>query len=363
MDEKAVCLGCIELKNITKRFSNRKAIDSLHLSINESAFIVLLGASGCGKSTLLRLIAGLESPDIGEVLLQGQVATRVQPHKRNCSLSFQNGVCYDHWTVRKNIEEAAKGTDVKVVSDVLDTLGLNDCMHQYPAELSGGEKQRVSLARTLVSPKGIYLLDEPLAQLNPKMRYHARKLIRRVHDQNATTTVFVTHDLAEALFLADIVVVMDQGKIVSQGSPRECFDPPQNEHCASLLGSYDLLPSNQVLPLPHHWKILAIGHETTKPMQETLQSDGIVLQGTIENCRWLGTYWELRVRPVLNPDVGANHQIDRTISVHVPDGPSVSRELAKQLRAVEAKRLETESNSSREMVWISAMVRSGVERP
>lgn len=353
----------IELRNLTKRFGNRRAIDSLTLSIHEASFVVLLGASGCGKSTLLRLIAGLESPDDGEILLEGQDANRLQPHKRNCSLSFQNGVCYDHWTVRKNIQESAKGTDARVVSDVLDTLGLKDCMEKYPTQLSGGEKQRVSLARTLASPKGVYLLDEPLAQLNPKMRYNARELIRRVHDQNAKTSVFVTHDLAEALFLADIVVVMDQGKIVSQGTPRECFDPPQNEHCASLLGSFDHLPSSQTLPLPHHWKILAIGHEATKSRQETCQSDGIVLQGTIECCRWLGTYWELRVTPILNSNINVEQRIDRTISVHVPDGPSVSRELAKQLRVVEAKRLGTESGSSSEMVWIASMVRSGVEGP
>lgn len=356
-------MACIELRSVTKRFGNRKAVDSLTLSIREASFVVLLGASGCGKSTLLRLIAGLDSPDSGEILLMGQVANRLQPHKRNCSLSFQNGVCYDHWTVRKNIEESAKGTDARVVSDVLDTLGLSDCMLQYPAELSGGEKQRVSLARTLVSSKGIYLLDEPLAQLNPKMRYHARELIRRVHDQHAKTTVFVTHDLAEALFLADIVVVMDQGKIVSLGTPRECFDPPQNEHCASLMGSYDHLPASQTIPLPHHWKILAIGHQAPEPKQETLQSGGIVLQGTIERCRWLGTYWELRVAPILSSSLSAEHRIDRTVSVHVPDGPSVSRELAKRLRAVEAKRLGTETDSSKEMVWISSMVRSGVEEP
>lgn len=353
----------IELRNITKRFGNRRAIDSLTLSIHEASFVVLLGASGCGKSTLLRLIAGLESPDEGEILLEGQVANRLQPHKRNCSLSFQNGVCYDHWTVRKNIQESAKGTDASVVSDVLDTLDLKDCMDKYPTQLSGGEKQRVSLARTLVSPKGVYLLDEPLAQLNPKMRYNARELVRRVHDQNAKTTVFVTHDLAEALFLADIVVVMDQGKIVSQGTPRECFDPPQNEHCASFLGSFNHLPSNQTLPLPHHWKILAIGHEATKSRQETCQSDGIVLQGTIECCRWLGTYWELRVTPIVSSNLSIEHRFDRTVSVHVPDGPSVSRELAKQLRVIEAKKIGTESDSLSEMVLISSMVRSGVEGP
>ena len=356
-------MACVELRNITKRFGNRRAVDNLTLSIREASFVVLLGASGCGKSTLLRLISGLESPDSGEILLMGQLATRLQPHKRNCSLSFQNGVCYDHWTVQKNIQESAKGTDARVVSDVLDTLGLNDCMHQYPAELSGGEKQRVSLARTLVSSKGIYLLDEPLAQLNPKMRYHARELIRRVHDQHAKTTVFVTHDLAEALFLADIVVVMDQGKIVSQGAPRECFDPPQNEHCASLLGSYDHLPSSRTIPLPHHWKILAIGREATESGPKACQSDEIVLQGRIVSCRWLGTYWELRVTPILSSNVGAKHRIDQTVSVHAPDGPSVSRELANQLRAVEARRLGTESDSSGETVWISSMVRSGVEDP
>jgi ABC-type sugar transport system ATPase subunit len=353
----------IELRSITKRFGNRKAIDSLHLSIIESAFVVLLGASGCGKSTLLRLIAGLESPDEGDVLLNDKVANRLQPHRRDCSLSFQNGVCYDHWTVRKNIQESAKGTDARVVSDVITTLSLETCMHQYPAELSGGERQRVSLARTLVSSKRIFLLDEPLAQLNPKMRYQARELIRRVHDQNAKTTVFVTHELSEALFLADQVVVMDQGKIVSQGTPHECFDPPQNEHCASLMGSYDHLPTGQTTPLPHHWKILAIGHEATKSRQEACQSDGIVLQGTIESCRWLGICWELRVAPTLSSNLSAEHRIDRTVSVHVPDGPSVSRELAKHLRAVEAKRPGTESDSSSEMVWISAMVRSGVEGP
>ena len=353
----------IELRNVTKRFGNRKAIDSLTLSIHEASFVVLLGASGCGKSTLLRLIAGLESPDEGEVLLVGLVANRLQPHKRNCSLSFQNGVCYDHWTVRKNIQESAKGTEASVVNDVLDTLCLKDCMDKYPTQLSGGEKQRVSLARTLVSSKGVYLLDEPLAQLNPKMRYNARELIRRVHDQNAKTTVFVTHDPAEALFLADIVVVMDQGKIVSQGTPRECFDPPQNEHCASFLGSFDHLPSNQTLPLPHHWKILAIGHEATKSRLETCQSDGILLQGTIERCRWLGTYWEMRVTPILSSNLSAEHRIHGSISVHVPDGPSVSRELAKQLRVIEAKRIGTESDSLSEMVLISSMVRSGVEGP
>ena len=139
-------MACVELRNITKRFGNRRAVDSLTLSIHEASFVVLLGASGCGKSTLLRLIAGLESPDSGEILLMGQLAKRLQPHKRNCSLSFQNGVCYDHWTVQKNIQESAKGTDARVVSDVITTLSLETCMHQYPAELSGGERQRVSLA-------------------------------------------------------------------------------------------------------------------------------------------------------------------------------------------------------------------------
>ncbi|MGC9668769.1 ABC transporter ATP-binding protein [Planosporangium sp. 12N6] len=241
----------VTLSGLTKEFPGGvRALDTLDLSIADGEFFALLGPSGCGKTTLLRTVAGLESPTSGEVRIGDRDVTRLVPGARDVAMVFQDYALFPHMTVLDNIayplrvrrqarpERAARATDVGA------SLGLAGLMERRPAALSGGQQQRVALARAVACRPSVFLFDEPLSNLDARLRLEARTFLKRLQRGLGVTTIFVTHDQAEALALADRIAVMEAGRIRQVGTPREVFGRPANTFVANFIGStpMNLLP-------------------------------------------------------------------------------------------------------------------------
>lgn len=247
-------MSSVTLSGIRKAFDGRvNAIEQLDLHIQDGEFFVLLGPSGCGKTTTLRCIAGLEEPDSGTLLL-GQRAVAdsrqglfVAPEKRNIGMVFQNYALWPHLTVRQNVSYPLKvrgrlGTEQRQqVVQALELVGLHQHGERYPAELSGGQQQRVALARALVARPGLMLFDEPLSNMDAQLRIRLRQDLRRIHDELGYTAVYVTHDHAEALALADRIGVMNAGRLEQVGTPSEIFLTPRTRYVADFVGFENIL--------------------------------------------------------------------------------------------------------------------------
>jgi iron(III) transport system ATP-binding protein len=247
-------MSSVTLNGIRKAFDGRvNAIEQLDLHIQDGEFFVLLGPSGCGKTTTLRCIAGLEEPDSGTLLL-GQRAVAdsrqglfVAPEKRNIGMVFQNYALWPHLTVRQNVSYPLKvrgrlGTEQRQqVVQALELVGLHQHGERYPAELSGGQQQRVALARALVARPGLMLFDEPLSNMDAQLRIRLRQDLRRIHDELGYTAVYVTHDHAEALALADRIGVMNAGRLEQVGTPSEIFLTPRTRYVADFVGFENIL--------------------------------------------------------------------------------------------------------------------------
>lgn len=239
----------IVVKDVSKQFGNFQALDQVNLEIKSGSLVALLGPSGSGKSTLLRLIAGLETPDTGRILLTGEDATDLSVQDRNIGFVFQHYALFKHMTVRKNIAfslEIRKTPPQQVkkrVEELLDLVQLAGLGNRYPSQLSGGQRQRVALARALAVEPRVLLLDEPFGALDAKVRKDLRAWLRRLHDEVHVTTVFVTHDQEEAMEVADEIVVMNHGKIEQIGSPAEIYDHPASPFVMSFIGPVNVLPS------------------------------------------------------------------------------------------------------------------------
>ena len=232
------------LKDVTKRFGAVVAVDHVNLVVHDGEFMVLLGPSGCGKTTTLRLIAGLETPDEGEIWIGNRLVNDVDPSDRNVAMVFQNYALYPHMTVYQNIEFPLRMRGVpkeerrKRVLDVAKLLGISDLLDRYPRQLSGGQQQRVALARALVREPEVFLLDEPLSNLDAKLRIQMRFYLRKLlHDELRITTIYVTHDQAEAMTMADRIAVMNRGRIEQVGTPSEIFERPANTFVAGFIGT------------------------------------------------------------------------------------------------------------------------------
>lgn len=213
----------VELKSVSKIYRNVRALDDVNITINKGEFFVILGPSGSGKTTLLRAIAGLEKVDSGTILLDGKDITRLPPHRREVAMVFQNYALYPHKTVLENLLMPVEGEmrreeATKLAKEMASMLGIGDLMSRYPSELSGGQQQRVALARALVKRPKVFLMDEPLSNLDAIQRVSARKLIRDVQRENQITTLYVTHDQVEAMALADRVAIMNHGKVYTDGN-------------------------------------------------------------------------------------------------------------------------------------------------
>ena len=240
----------IVVENAYKQFGSFKAVDNVSLEIKSGSLVALLGPSGSGKSTLLRLIAGLEMPDTGKILLTGKDATYQSVQERNIGFVFQHYALFKHMTVRKNIAfglEIRKAPKAKIkarVNELLDLVQLSGLGDRYPSQLSGGQRQRVALARALAVEPKVLLLDEPFGALDARVRKDLRAWLRRLHDEVLVTTVFVTHDQEEAMEVSDQIVVMNKGKVEQIGTPAEIYDHPATAFVMSFIGPVNVLPSS-----------------------------------------------------------------------------------------------------------------------
>jgi len=236
-------MSSVTLKNVTKIYDKKKVIDNVSLEIKDKEFVVLVGASGCGKSTLLRMIAGLENITSGEILIDDKVVNNVHPKDRDIAFVFQSYALYPHMTVRENIAFGLKmrGTDKKLISqkvnEVAKILDLTDYLDRKPKQLSGGQRQRVALGRAIVRNPKVFLMDEPLSNLDAKLRVQMRTEIKKLHQKLQTTFIYVTHDQTEALTMGDRVVVLNEGIIQQVSSPKELYDNPANMFTAGFVGS------------------------------------------------------------------------------------------------------------------------------
>ncbi|NWF59179.1 MAG: TOBE-like domain-containing protein [Fischerella sp.] len=239
----------IVVENVSKQFGSFKAVDRVSLEIESGSLVALLGPSGSGKSTLLRLIAGLEMPDSGKILLTGKDATYQSVQERNIGFVFQHYALFKHMTVRQNIAfglEIRKVPKAKIkmrVEQLLELVQLSGLGERYPSQLSGGQRQRVALARALAAEPKVLLLDEPFGALDAKVRKDLRAWLRRLHDEVHVTTVFVTHDQEEAMEVSDEIVVMNKGRVEQVGTPAEIYDHPATAFVMSFIGPVNVLPS------------------------------------------------------------------------------------------------------------------------
>jgi iron(III) transport system ATP-binding protein len=244
-------MASVELRNLTKRYDALPVVDNVSLRIEHGLLVCLLGPSGCGKTTTLRLIAGFIEPTAGEIAVGDRVVSSpsrtLPPERRNMSMIFQSYALWPHMTVAENVtyglrlRKVDSDTIGRKLKSILATTRLDVLADRYPGELSGGQQQRVALARALIVEPETLLLDEPLSNLDANLREEMRFEVRRLHDEYRYTTVYVTHDQSEAMTTADLIAVMNAGKIEQAGSPEEIYDRPRSEFVARFIGSANIV--------------------------------------------------------------------------------------------------------------------------
>ncbi|HEY5997313.1 MAG TPA: ABC transporter ATP-binding protein, partial [Candidatus Deferrimicrobiaceae bacterium] len=266
----------VEIRSVSKSFGNVRAVDSVDLATREGEFLVLLGPSGCGKTTLLRMIAGIEEPSSGDILIDDRVVTSTPPRLRNIAMVFQSYALYPHMTVYRNIAFPlrTRGVDKPTIRQKVEwaagMFGIEKLLDRKPRQLSGGERQRVALARAMVREPSVFLLDEPLSNLDAILRASAREELRQFQKRVGITTIYVTHDQVEAMGLGDRIVVMRKGHIRQIGTPREIYQRPADTFVATFVGSppMNLLGDDDVLT--------GFRPETFLPAEFVAGEDGVV---------------------------------------------------------------------------------------
>lgn len=233
----------LTLSNIGKTYGDFRALENITFDISDGEFVIFVGPSGCGKSTLLRMIAGLEDITDGELTIGDRVVNGIAAKDRDVAMVFQNYALYPHMTVAENmgfslrLQKAPKAQIAQVVGQAAAVLGLEDLLTRYPRQLSGGQRQRVAMGRAIVRDPEVFLFDEPLSNLDAKLRVQMRAEIKELHQRLKTTIIYVTHDQVEAMTMADRIVVMRDGVVEQIGSPLELFDKPVNKFVAGFIGS------------------------------------------------------------------------------------------------------------------------------
>lgn len=299
----------LHLKGISKKYpkSDRYSVHNFNLEIEEKEFIVLVGPSGCGKSTTLRMIAGLEDITEGDLFINGTKVNDIEPKHRDIAMVFQNYALYPHMTVYENlafglkIQKIPKDEIRKKVDEAAQILGLTELLKRKPKELSGGQRQRVALGRAIVRNSSIFLMDEPLSNLDAKLRVQMRTEIIKLHRQLGTTTIYVTHDQTEAMTMASRIVVMKDGIIQQIGTPTEVYRKPTNLFVASFIGSPGMnflegtIKGNRFIPKANDWEyeltsdqLINLGHQNKnvtfgiRPEDVTLSKEPTKMKGTID---------------------------------------------------------------------------------
>ncbi|HEV7277535.1 MAG TPA: sn-glycerol-3-phosphate ABC transporter ATP-binding protein UgpC [Devosiaceae bacterium] len=236
-------MASVELRDVRKAFGSVEIIHNLNLAVSDGEFLTLVGPSGCGKSTLLRMIAGLEGVSDGDVLIGGQRVNQLNPRERNISMVFQSYALYPHMTVRQNMNfnlelaRVPKHEAAAKVTAAAQLLEISDLLDRRPAQLSGGQRQRVAMGRAIVRNPDVFLFDEPLSNLDAKLRVQMRAEIKELHQKVGTTAIYVTHDQIEAMTLSDRIVVLNRGRVEQIGTPLELYRRPANTFVAAFIGS------------------------------------------------------------------------------------------------------------------------------
>jgi multiple sugar transport system ATP-binding protein len=243
-------MAFLDIQNITKSYGPVQVLHHVNISVQEGEFLVLVGPSGCGKSTLLNMIAGLESITSGQIAINDRVVNGVHPSKRNIAMVFQSYALYPNMTVAQNMtfgmemHGVPKAAREQALQDVAKLLQIETLLHRKPGQLSGGQRQRVAMGRALVRNPDVFLFDEPLSNLDAKLRVEMRTEIKKLHDKLKTTIVYVTHDQIEAMTLSTRIAVMYEGHVQQLGTPKEIYDAPANVYVATFMGS----PAMNVVP-------------------------------------------------------------------------------------------------------------------
>jgi sulfate transport system ATP-binding protein len=290
----------IEVRSLTKRFGEFVALEDVSVTVPDGSLTALLGPSGGGKSTLLRVIAGLESPDAGEVVIDGRQMVGVPPQKRGVGLVFQHYAAFKHMTVRDNvgfglkIRKRSKAEIRTRVDELLALVHLGGFADRYPAQLSGGQRQRMALARALAVDPSVLLLDEPFGALDARVRQELREWLRRLHEEVHVTTIFVTHDQEEAMEVAEQIVVINEGRIEQAGGPTDLYEKPANPFVMSFVGPVNRLGEAWVRP--HDVELLLEAREGTS-------------EGIVERIARLG--FEVRVSLSLSDGTSLSAQLTR----------------------------------------------------
>jgi len=282
----------VKIQHITKIFDNYKAVNDVNIDINAGEFFTLLGPSGCGKTTLLKTIAGFYIQDEGEILFNGKNIVNIPAHKRNIGMVFQNYAIFPHMTVGENIAYGLKARNIKgeelkkKVIEALNMVELGDLVDREPAKLSGGQQQRVALARAIVIRPSILLMDEPLSNLDAKLRLKMRNDIKELQKKLGITTIYVTHDQQEALSISDRIAVINKGVIQQIGTPRDIYMKPINKFVANFIGITNLIEGNiennsgrQLLTLPGKKMEIHLKSNYTGKIDYLIRPEGIIITG------------------------------------------------------------------------------------
>jgi multiple sugar transport system ATP-binding protein len=283
-------MAIVEVRGLSKRFDGVVAVDGIDLASKDGEFLVLLGPSGCGKTTLLRMIGGLEAPSSGDVLIGGRRVTDLPPRARQIAMVFQSYALYPHMTVFNNIAfplRAAglpKAEQEKRVTWAAGILGIDQLLQRKPRQLSGGQRQRVALARALVREPTVFLLDEPLSNLDAQRRASARDELQEFQRRVGTTTIYVTHDQVEAMGMGDRIAVMDQGRIRQVGTPEVIYDDPADTFVATFLGS----PPMNLLPDEASGELLGFRPEHFVPWRPEMGEDWVRFPFHVHRVEYLG---------------------------------------------------------------------------
>ncbi|MBV8031806.1 MAG: sn-glycerol-3-phosphate ABC transporter ATP-binding protein UgpC [Betaproteobacteria bacterium] len=267
-------MAAVTLSAVRKSFGSTEVVHGVDVSIADGEFCVLVGPSGCGKSTLLRMIAGLEEITAGEIKIGGRVVNKVPPKERDIAMVFQNYALYPHMSVYDNMAFSLKLAGVAAdeskrrVQEAAQILGLSDYLQRYPRQLSGGQRQRVAMGRAIVRKPQVFLFDEPLSNLDAKLRVAMRTEIKELHQRLRTTSVYVTHDQIEAMTMADKIVVMNEGRVEQIGSPLDLYDNPANLFVAGFIGS----PAMNFIPERQNGRDVVVG---IRPEHFAISTDGM----------------------------------------------------------------------------------------
>ncbi|PWB68434.1 sn-glycerol-3-phosphate ABC transporter ATP-binding protein UgpC [candidate division GN15 bacterium] len=295
------------LKEVSKSFGTTVVLDRVSLELAEGELLVVLGASGCGKSTLLRLISGLEECDSGEIYVNDQRVDQLRPRERNVALVFQNYSLYPHMSVAKNLAfplEVAKlpKADIKErVRKTAEMLGLADRLKDKPGQLSGGQRQRVALGRAIIREPAIFLLDEPLSNLDAELRLRMRQEIVKLQRELGRTMIHVTHDQIEALTMADRIALLDKGKLIQVGTPEELYQKPATSFVASFIGQPKInlieVTAGSGRTTPLEIKSMLTGKFLLGIRPESINLDGAgIYEGSVESVEYLGDQYVVRLK-------------------------------------------------------------------